>query len=89
VRTPSAVSLVTRITEETFEEILQVFKASSLIDLRDVTFIDPYGMVGILEIGEFFKRDGIRKEILLPKSEVVIKYLERMDFLEFADNYFF
>ncbi len=77
-----------QITEETFEQVLQAFKESPLIDLREATFIDPYGMVGILEIGELFNKEGIRKEILLPESEEVIKYLERMDFFKFSRNYF-
>jgi len=35
-----------QITEETFEQTLQSFINSEQIDLRDVSFIDPYGMVG-------------------------------------------
>ncbi|MBI5755566.1 MAG: sensor histidine kinase [Nitrospirae bacterium] len=41
-----------QITEDTFEHLLQIVRESPMIALRDVTFIDPYGMVGILEIGE-------------------------------------
>jgi len=77
-----------QITEDTFERVLLIFKKSAVIDFHAVTFIDPYGMVGILEIGELLKKEGIRKEILLPESEEVIKYLERMDFFKFARNYF-
>jgi anti-sigma regulatory factor (Ser/Thr protein kinase) len=67
----------------------------SHIDLRHISFIDPYGMVGLLEIGELFKSKGIQKTIYLPESrevlgkgEEVIKYLERMDFFKYAKRYF-
>lgn len=79
---------MTQITEDTFEQFLNIFRESSLIDLRDVTFIDPYGMVGILEFGELLKSESTQKTIYLPESEEVLKYLERMDFFEFADKYF-
>jgi len=80
--------MITQITEETFEQVLSIFRESSLIDLRETAFIDPYGMVGLLEMGELFKSEGIQKNILLPKSEEVLKYLERMDFFKFAERYF-
>ncbi|MEW6740255.1 MAG: ATP-binding protein [Nitrospirota bacterium] len=79
---------IIQITEDTFEHVLQVFNDTSIIDLREVSFIDPYGMVGILELGELLKSNYIQKTIHLPASEEVLKYLERMDFFKFADNYF-
>jgi anti-sigma regulatory factor (Ser/Thr protein kinase) len=53
-----------------------------------VAFIDPYGMVGLLEIGELSKSKGTQQTLYLPESEEVIKYLERMDFFKFANTYF-
>lgn len=82
------VQAITQITEDTFEQVLQVFNDAPVIDLCEVSFIDPYGMVGILEIGELLKSNCIQKTIHLPMSEEVLKYLERMDFFKFADNYF-
>ena len=79
---------MTQITEESFEQFLHNFKESLAIELREINFIDPYGMVGLLEIGELFKSEGIRKIIYLPESEEVLKYLERMDFFQFAERYF-
>lgn len=79
---------MTQITEENFEEVIQLFRESSIIDLKAVTFIDPYGMIGFLEIGEFLKKEGIKKSFILPDSEEVLKYLERMDFFKFAETYF-
>ncbi len=79
---------MTQITEDTFEQVLHLFKESPGIDLKEASFIDPYGMVGILELGEFLQLKGSRKTIYLPESEEVLKYLERMDFFRFADSYF-
>ncbi len=79
---------MTQITEETFDTVLALFMGSSVLDLRDATFIDPYGMVGILEMGEVFKNAGLQKTLCLPGSEEVLRYLERMDFFSFAGNYF-
>src|SRR3989337_254425 len=79
---------MTQITEDTFEQVLHLFKESPEIDLREASFIDPAGMVGILELGELLQSEGSRKTIYLPKSDEVLKYLERMDFFKFADRYF-
>ncbi|MFZ3064090.1 MAG: ATP-binding protein [Nitrospirota bacterium] len=77
-----------QIAEDSFEQIINSAQCLSIIDLREAAFIDPYGMVGILEIGELLKTEGIKKTIFLPESEEVIKYLERMDFFKFAEKYF-
>jgi anti-sigma regulatory factor (Ser/Thr protein kinase)/anti-anti-sigma regulatory factor len=79
---------MTQLTEETFEKTLQSFIRSDQIDLRDVSFIDPYGMVGLLEIGELCMLEDIKKTILLPRSEEVRRYLERMDFFTSARRAF-
>lgn len=77
-----------RLTEETFEQTLRSFIASEQIDLRPVTFIDPYGMVGLLEIGELCMLEDVKKTVLLPRSAEVCAYLERMDFFVHARRYF-
>jgi len=77
-----------QITEETFDNVLNLFMESPVLDLRDATFIDPYGMVGILEMGEVFRKAGLQKTLQLPGSEEVLKYLERMDFFKFSPFYF-
>jgi len=79
---------VTQITEETFEEIHRGLSTPRVLDIRDISFIDPYGMVGLLEIGELFKAEGIEKTLLPPESEDVLKYLERMDFFKHVTNCF-
>ena len=80
--------MVTRITEETFEEVILYFKKAAEIELQGVTFIDPYGMIGLFEIGEVFKQKTGQKFLYLPGSENVLSYLERMDFFKFAHRYF-
>ncbi|MBI5047741.1 MAG: sensor histidine kinase [Deltaproteobacteria bacterium] len=79
-----------QLTEDNYEQIFghYVKDNSSPVDLTSATFIDPYGMVGLLEMGEFFKSNGIRKILHLPQSEDVLKYLERMYFFRFAGKYF-
>jgi len=79
---------MTQITEETFEQILRTFITSEQIDLRDVTFIDPYGMLGLLEIGELCMLEDVKKTVLLPRSGEVCEYLQRMDFFTQARRYF-
>jgi anti-sigma regulatory factor (Ser/Thr protein kinase) len=79
---------MTQLTEETFEKTLRSFIQSDKIDLGEVTFIDPYGMVGLLEIGELCMLEDIKKTVLLPRSAEVLRYLERMDFISHARRYF-
>jgi len=77
-----------QITEETFDQTIRSFIKSEQIDLREVSFIDPYGLVGLLEIGELCMLEDVRKEIILPQSDEVCNYLDRMGFFVFARRYF-
>jgi anti-sigma regulatory factor (Ser/Thr protein kinase) len=79
---------MTQLTEESFEQTLRSFITSEQIDLRDVTFIDPYGMVGLLEIGELCMLEDVKKTVMLPHSREVCAYLDRMDFFTHARRYF-
>jgi anti-sigma regulatory factor (Ser/Thr protein kinase) len=79
--------MLTQLTEETFEYFLKNLN-EQLIDLQSVNFIDPYGMVGLLEIGEISKSEGNQKILRLPVSDEVLKYIERMDLFKFACRYF-
>ncbi|MDA8240525.1 MAG: ATP-binding protein [Nitrospiraceae bacterium] len=78
-----------QLTEDSFEQAIEIFLGSSVIDLRKMKFIDPFGMIAILELGEFLKAEAVQaKNLRLPESEEVLKYLERMDFFKFAGRYF-
>lgn len=59
-----------------------------MIDLQEVAFIDPFGMVGLLEIGEVLTSETYPKTLCLPQSPEVLKYLERMDFFKYVYKYF-
>ena len=77
-----------QITEDTFEQTLKSFIRSEQIDLSKVSFIDPYGMLALLEIGELCMLEDVRKSVILPRSPEVCAYLDRMDFLSFAKRCF-
>lgn len=77
------------LSDDTFEQFLSLAVNHEDIDLRNVTFIDPFGMVGILEAGRFFHSGGVQKTLLLPESDNVLRYLERMDFFKHAGRYFY
>jgi anti-sigma regulatory factor (Ser/Thr protein kinase) len=79
---------MTQITEETFDQTIKSFIRSEQIDLSSVSFIDPYGMLGLLEIGELCQLEDVRKTVILPRSGEVLKYLDRMDFFSHARRYF-
>ena len=79
---------MTQITEDTFEQLFQVFNKPSPIDLREAAFIDPYGMVGMLEIGELLKTSGIHKTLYLPESEELSNTLKGWTSLGLLRNIF-
>ncbi len=79
---------MTQITEETFDQTIKSFIRSEQIDLDNVSFIDPYGMLGLLEIGELCQLEDVKKTVILPRSGEVLKYLDRMDFFSHARRYF-
>jgi anti-sigma regulatory factor (Ser/Thr protein kinase) len=79
---------MTQITEETFEQTLRSFLRSEQIDLGGISFIDPYGMLALLEIGELCMLEDVRKTVILPRSDEVCRYLDRMDFFSHAKRYF-
>jgi len=77
-----------QLSDDTFERFLSRAFTDDLIDLRDIDFMDPYGMIGVLETGRMLRSKNIFKTLLLPESELVLKYLERMDFFRYAAQYF-
>ncbi len=79
---------MTSLTEETFEQILTSFIRAERIDLGNLSFIDPYGMLALLEIGELCLLEDVKKTIALPRSADVCSYLDRMDFFTHAKRYF-
>ncbi|MBI5410215.1 MAG: sensor histidine kinase [Nitrospirae bacterium] len=79
---------MTHLSDDTFEAFLPIILNRDTIDLREVAFIDPFGMVGLLETGRYFTLTRKKQTLLLPGSAELLKYLERMDFFKFAGRYF-
>lgn len=50
------------------------------VDLGEVRFVDPHGMVSLLELGRWLAREGRVAELHEPLSGEVDGYLERMGF---------
>ncbi len=80
--------ILRNLSDDTFEIVLRRITDGQDIDLRDTAFIDPYGMVGILEAGRHISNQGLRRALFLPESENVLRYLERMDFFRYAGMFF-
>src|SRR5687768_1256318 len=62
--------------------------ARLLFVARHVRFADPYGMVGLLAIGEHFTRDGVKPILQFPQSADVASYFTRMGFVGAAASSF-
>jgi hypothetical protein len=79
--------------ESTFEQLIRQVKGLQpvtageiVIDLERVRFVDPYGMVGLLALARFLRRRTLAPVLMLPRSDEVMKYLDRMDFSRHAER---
>jgi anti-anti-sigma regulatory factor len=79
--------------ESTFERLIRqldrperLASAQIIIDLEQVRFVDPYGMVGLLVLARFLRQRGCETVLMLPRAEEVMKYLDRMDFSRHAER---
>ena len=60
-----------------------------LFDARHLRFADPFGMVGLLALGEHLReRDGVQPILQLPQNPVVADYFTRMRFIRAAEAIF-
>lgn len=80
-----------RLNEDSFEPLLSQLAhlpepGDVVLDLSRLQFIDPYGMVGLLEMGEYLAAANLTGVLVPPVSQRVVKYLERLDFFEFAPH---
>jgi anti-anti-sigma regulatory factor len=64
----------------------QLAQRQVIIDLEQVRFVDPYGMVGLLALARFLQQRAFEPVLLLPRSAEVMKYLDRMDFSRHAER---
>ncbi|UCH79962.1 MAG: sensor histidine kinase [Nitrospiraceae bacterium] len=80
--------MLTNLSDETFEQFLLLASVQNTINLGNITFIDPFGMVGVLETGRYYKSMNAARNMVLPNSSHVLKYLERMDFFKHCRRFF-
>jgi anti-sigma regulatory factor (Ser/Thr protein kinase) len=59
-----------------------------LFDATHVRWADPYGMIGLLALGEVARRSGEQPLLKLPDSAEVVSYMGRMGFFEHAEPLF-
>jgi hypothetical protein len=86
-------TLPSALEERTFEAMVRAAEpqpgARVLLDATHVRWVDPYGMLGLLMLGEYAGREGDEPPILkLPESPEVLSYLGRMNFYEHAEPLF-
>jgi anti-anti-sigma regulatory factor len=69
-------------------EVEKGTKGPLKIDLSDLEFVDPYGMIGLLELARHLIRKDLPPILIVPRSEDVLRYLERMDFFTAGSGLF-
>ncbi|MGH7444190.1 MAG: ATP-binding protein [Longimicrobiales bacterium] len=86
------VPLPASLDERTFDQVVRGVEAADgarvLFDGTHVRWVDPYGMVGLLCVGELARRTGERPVLKLPENPDVVSYLTRMRFFPHADTIF-
>lgn len=83
----------TSLDESSFERLIRqlaglrsLTPGEIIIDLEQVRFVDPYGMVGLLALARFLRQQELTPVLMLPRSDDVMKYLDRMDFSRHAEQ---
>lgn len=64
------------------------FNDQVYIDLKNVPFISPYGLTGLLLLGKHIYKITNNRSYVIDSKEEVIKYLERMDLFEIGSSWF-
>ncbi len=73
-------SLVKNLGEDDGERVL--------IDARHTTWVDPFGMIGLLALGHVAAHRGEKPLMQLPEDPNTVSYLQRMSFFEQAEEVF-
>jgi anti-sigma regulatory factor (Ser/Thr protein kinase) len=81
-------SLDERYFEPLVAELSQARAGRVLFDATHVRWADPYGMIGLLALGEVARRSGEQPLLKLPDSAEVVSYMGRMGFFEHAEPLF-
>lgn len=78
--------------ESSFDDLLSGLppagSGGALLDARRLRWVDPYGMLGLLAIGQVASSRGERYTLQLPVSSEVLSYLARVGFFEQARDIF-
>jgi len=85
------ISAPATLQERTFDQLVHGLAGAAgrvLVDARRVSWVDPYGMLGLLAAGAVAGRAGERPVLQLPESPEVLSYLTRMGFFAHADALF-
>jgi hypothetical protein len=81
-------TLPASLDERYFETVVRAFADAQehrvLFDATHVRWADPYGMIGVLALGEVARRLGEQPLLKLPDSSDVVSYMGRMGFFEHA-----
>jgi hypothetical protein len=76
--------------DRSFETLVAALARSEgervLVDARRLRWVDPYGMLGLLALGEVAGRSGEKPRFQLPESPDVVSYLTRMAFFRRAPD---
>jgi hypothetical protein len=73
--------------DRTFEPLVEALGEADgrvLVDARRLRWVDPYGMLGLLALGEVAGRSAEKPRFQLPESAEVVSYLGRMAFFRRA-----
>lgn len=88
----NVIALPASLDERSFDQVVRAVAeaegARVLFDATHVRWVDPYGMVGLLCLGELARRSGERPVLKLPESADVVSYLGRMRFFPHAEPIF-
>lgn len=88
----NVITLPASLDERYFEPLVRALADAQeervLFDGTHVRWADPYGMVGVLALGEVARRRGEQPVLKLPDSADVVSYMGRMGFFEHAGPIF-
>ncbi len=86
------VEVPARLDDASFDTLVERFNQARggrmLMDARRLRWVDPYGMLGLLVLGELASSDGESPRLELPESADVLSYLTRMGFFRHAVEFY-
>jgi len=86
------VTVPSTLDERTFDAMIRSYVEGgggrTLVDARHLSWVDPYGMLGLLALGAVAAREGERPILQLAEGSDVVSYLARMGFLEQAAAFY-